>query len=365
MNSLLHSHSPVRIFFFSGIITLASLCLIGLNMGWSALFIALILILVEITFSFDNAIINAKILSGMSRFWQTLFMTVGILIAVFGMRLVFPIVIVMITAGLGVGEVINLAINQPDAYSARLHDSHVPISSFGGMFLLMLCLHFFFDPGRKVQWIDIIEKPLQRLGRWWAYALASFVVLVSLTLLPFNTHPGETFTAGLLGIVTYMVIHGLAELFTRQHVAHEKKTLQHNPSSGPIVRTGMAGFMSFLYLEVLDASFSFDGVIGAFAITKDVILIAIGLGIGALWVRSLTIFMVRKRVLHAYRYLEHGAHYTIGVLAAVLLFGLFIEIPEAAAGLTGIVIVSLSIWSSIKASRRDKSLSHQSANMLQ
>lgn len=353
MSLPLHPHNPVRIFFFSGIITLISLGLIGFNMGPAALYIALILILVEVTFSFDNAIINAKILSGMSRFWQTLFMTVGILIAVFGMRLVFPIVIVMITAGLSANEVIDLAINHPDAYSERLHDSHILISSFGGMFLLMLCLHFFFDPGRKVQWIDIIEKPLQRLGKWWAYALTSFVVLVSITLLPFNAHPGETFTAGIVGIITYMVIHGLAELFTRQHEQHEAKERRDSGIKGPIIRTGMAGFMSFLYLEVLDASFSLDGVIGAFAITKDVIIIAIGLGIGALWVRSLTIFMVRKRVLNAYRYLEHGAHYTIGVLACVLLFSIFIEIPEAAAGFTGIIIVGLSIWSSVLATRRE------------
>jgi len=349
MRSLFHTQSPLRIFFFSGIITLISLGLIGVNMGSGALFIALILILVEVTFSFDNAIINAKILSSMSRFWQMLFMTVGILIAVFGMRLIFPIVIVMITAGLSVDEVINLALNHPEVYSERLHDSHIPISSFGGMFLLMLCLHFFFDPGRKVQWIDIIEKPLHRLGKWWAYALTSFVVLVSLTLLPFNSHPGETFTAGLLGIITYMVIHSLAELFTRQHESHEAKS----KIGGPIIRTGMAGFISFLYLEILDASFSFDGVIGAFAITKDVVLIAVGLGIGALWVRSLTIFMVRRRVLHAYRYLEHGAHYTIGVLAGVLLLGLFVKIPEVFAGFTGIVIVGLSIWSSVLATRSD------------
>ena len=347
MGSVFHSHHPVRIFFITGFITLASLVFVGFEMGPSALLIAIVLILVEITFSFDNAIINAKVLASMSRFWQTLFMTVGMLIAVFGMRLVFPIVIVMITAGLGAGEVINLALNQPEAYSERLHDSHIAISSFGGMFLLMLCLHFFFDPSRKIQWIDVIEKPLQRLGKWWAYAATSFLVLLVISFIPLNQHPTETLTAGIFGIVTYMVIHGLAELFTRRSGLDNDKTK-------PIIRTGMAGFMSFLYLEVLDASFSFDGVIGAFAITQDVILIAIGLGIGALWVRSLTLFMVRKRVLNAYRYLEHGAHYTIGVLASVLLIGLFVDIPEAVAGVAGLIIVGLSISSSIAAAKIDE-----------
>jgi len=348
-SSAFHPQHPLRIFFITGLITILSLGFIGIELGPAALLTALVLMLIEITFSFDNAIINAKILASMSRLWQTLFMTVGIFIAVFGMRLIFPIVIVMLTSGLGASEVISLALNNPERYSQALHDSHVPIAAFGGMFLLMLCLHFFFDPGRKVQWIDIIEKPLQRLGKWWAYALTSFVILVTITLLPFNSHPGETFTAGLIGIVTYMVVHGLAELFTRQHEQSEKKS-----ASQAIARTGMAGLMSFIYLEILDASFSLDGVIGAFAITQDVVLIAVGLGIGALWVRSLTLFMVRRHVLGAYRYLEHGAHYTIGILASMMLLGLFIEVPEAVAGIAGIVVVSLSITSSIAATRLDE-----------
>jgi len=349
MTSVLHSHHPLRIFFVTGLITLLSLGFVGIELGTAALMTALVLVLIEVTFSFDNAIINAKILSSMSRFWQTLFMTVGIIIAVFGMRLVFPIVIVMLTTGLEAGAVIDLALNKPELYSQALHDSHVAIAAFGGMFLLMLCLHFFFDPARKVQWIDIIEKPLQRLGKWWTYALTSFVVLVTITLLPFNSHPGETFTAGLIGIITYMIVHGLAEIFTHQHEKSER-----GANKAAVIRTGMAGFMSFLYLEVLDASFSLDGVIGAFAITKDVVLIAIGLGIGALWVRSLTLFMVRRRVLGAYRYLEHGAHYTIGILALVMLLSLFFEVPEAIAGLAGIVVVGLSISSSAAANKRER-----------
>lgn len=347
--SVLHSHHPLRIFFVTGLITLLCLGFVGMEMGMQALLVTLVLVLIEITFSFDNAIINAKILSGMSRFWQTLFMTVGILIAVFGMRLVFPIVIVMLTANLSAGDVISLALNNPEQYSQALHDSHVSIAAFGGMFLLMLCLHFFFDPSRKVQWIDIIERPLQRLGKWWAYALTCFVILVTLTLLPSNHHPGETFTAGMVSIITYIVVHGLAEFFTRHHEHSEQSA-----GKKAVIRTGMAGFTSFLYLEVLDASFSLDGVIGAFAITQDVVLIAIGLGVGALWVRSLTLFMVRRRVLGAYRYLEHGAHYTIGILASMMLISLFLNVSEAIAGLAGIVVVGSSIVSSIAATKREK-----------
>lgn len=319
-------------------------------MGWNALFIAFVLILVEVTFSFDNAIINAKVLATMSKFWQTLFITVGIFIAVFGMRLVFPIVIVMITAGLPAGEVINLALNQPEEYSARVNDSHVAIASFGGMFLLMLCLHFFFDKDKKVHWVDIIERPLQRMGKWWTYTAISLAVLIGITLTANSDKALDVLYPGLAGLATYLIVHGLADLFARKQEGSDDKK-----KGKLVVRTGMAGFMSFLYLEVLDASFSFDSVIGAFAITKDVVLIAIGLGIGALWVRSLTIFMVRKRVLHAYRYLEHGAHYTIGVLSIVLLSSVFIHLPEAVAGITGLTVIGLSIWSSIRAERARRS----------
>lgn len=347
MKALLHSHHPFRIFFITGMITLLSLGAIGYYLGPSALFLAFVLMLIEVTFSFDNAIINAKVLSMMSRFWQTLFMTVGILIAVFGMRLIFPILIVMITANLSAPEVIELATQKPELYSQKLNDSHVAIASFGGMFLLMLCFHFFFDSNRKVRWIDIIERPLQRLGKWWTYMLTCLVILAVISLLPFNHHATETFIAGIFGILTYVVVHGLAELLTR------KQEEQNKHVGKMVVRTGMAGFMSFLYLEVLDASFSLDGVIGAFAITQDVILIAVGLGVGALWVRSLTLFMVRRRTLSMYRYLEHGAHYTIGVLGLVLVASLFIDIPEAVAGLAGLVIVGTAISSSVVANRID------------
>lgn len=310
--------------------------------------IALVLILIEITFSFENAIINARVLATMNNFWQQMFMTIGIFIAVFGMRVIFPIAIVMLTAQLPWDQVMQLALNDPDGYAHELEKAHPSIAAFGGMFLLMLSLHFFFDPSRKVNWIDIIEKPLQHIGKWWLYAAVSLVVLVILAVLPVNAHPIETLTAGSIGIATYLMIHWLTEVFTRHHEKNERGKL--------IKKAGMAGFMSFIYLEILDASFSFDGVIGAFAVTKDVVIIALGLGIGALWVRSLTLFMVRRRTLHAYRYLEHGAHYTIGILAGVLLAGLFFDIPEIIAGVIGITIISSSIVSSIKANRSKQEL---------
>ena len=350
MSSPSHPPSPLRIFFISGLITLAALVLVFIYLGPAAAFVALMLMIIEITFSFDNAIINARVLATMTPFWQKMFMTVGILIAVFGMRLVFPIVIVMFSAGLPWGDVINLALHDPNKYAEALHGAHPSIASFGGMFLLMLTLHFFFDNNRTIHWLGGIERPMQVVGRKWLHAAVSSVVLLILAFLPFNHHPQETLTAGFAGILIYAVIHGVSEVFTKQREIAEKKKAFKTTAQ----KAAMAGFASFLYLEVLDASFSFDGVIGAFAVTKDVVLIAVGLGVGALWVRSLTLYLVHHKVLDVYRYLEHGAHYVIGILAATLLVGLFYDIPEAVAGLIGIVVITLSISSSIAYNKLQK-----------
>jgi uncharacterized protein len=336
---------PFRIFFISGLVTILSLAYVAGFIGVEALLVATVLILVEIVFSFENAIINAKVLAGVSPFWRRIFLTIGILIAVFGMRLIFPILIVAITTGLPFAQVVDLAANNPKAYSLALNDSHISIAAFGGMFLTMLCLHFFFDKNRKERWISVIEKPLQDMSKWWLYTAVSVFILVVLSLLPSNKEPENTAVYGAVGIITYLVVHGLAELFARQQ---ERKN-----GATAVLKTGMAGFMAFMYLEVLDASFSFDSVIGAFAVTQNVLLIAIGLGVGALWVRSITIYMVDHHILKAYRYLEHGAHYTIGVLASVLLIGIFYDVPEVIAGVIGLFIVGMAVVSSVKAARTE------------
>jgi uncharacterized protein len=345
MEKYLHAHSPYRIFAFSAVATIAALIGAFVGFGASALFVAVILIVVEITFSFENAIINAKILTGLSRFWQNIFLTVGIVIAIFGMRVVFPIVIVMLTAHLGAKEVIDLALNHPEEYSKELTEAHPQIAAFGGAFLLMLALHFFLDDNRKTLWLTRIERPLQKYATFWMPAVIAIIVMVGLSLLPFNHHPKETIVAGLIGVATYSLMHTIIRIFEN---IKEKK----DKASGVkkvAAQTGLAAFTSFLYLEILDASFSFDSVIGAFAVTNEVILIALGLGVGAIWVRSLTVFMVRRGTLQAYKYLEHGAHYTVFVLAAVLLLGIFWHVPEVIAGIIGIGLIGSAILSSRKA----------------
>jgi hypothetical protein len=295
----------------------------------------LVLIALEIVFSFDNAIVNAKILKRLSKAWQTAFLTIGIVIAIFGMRLLFPIAIVALTASLGMGQVWDLALHHPEQYAAHLHEAHPTIAAFGGAFLMLLTLEFFLNGKHNVLWWQGLERQLRRLRSIW---LPAFVTLATVVVVGLLSNDADVIRAGIFGVVTYVVVQGATALLGR------------NQPHGTAL-TGWAAFSVFMYLQVLDASFSFDGVIGAFAITDVVLLIAAGLGVGALWVRSLTVYMVRHGTLEEYRYLEHGAYYTIGVLAAALFLSIFVEVPDVITGLIGIGIIGGAAYGSHQARR--------------
>lgn len=339
LSSFWHKNSAFRIFSFSGLLTIAALIAVFLIAGPAALLIAMALIVIEITFSFDNAVINARVLQHLSPFWQKIFLTIGIAIAVFGMRIVFPVAIVAVTTALSWREVIDLSLNNPERYEQALAVAEPSIAAFGGAFLLMLSLHFFMNPKKHVHWWKILERPLAKVPSRWIYATVASTILMIIAAMPANPHPIETIKAGIVGVVTYLVIHGLAEHFLPN--MHHKRVAQ----------TGVAGFVGFFYLEVLDASFSLDSVIGAFALTNQVLLIAAGLGVGAIWVRSMTVYITRRETLRVYRYLEHGAHYAIAILAAGMLTSLLIDIPEAALGVVGVAIITASVVASRKANK--------------
>jgi len=330
-----------RHFWFDLSLTLLAIFAIFIGKGFVAACLVIVVLIIEISFSFDNAVINAKILTRLSKFWQTLFLTVGILIAVVGMRLVFPILLVAFTANLQWMQVVDIALNDPKTYAHHIELAHPAISSFGGGFLIMLALFFFFDRHKKIDWLPI-ERHWKKIGHWTAPPIIAFVILGILALIPANEHGIETLKIGGLGVAVYLAIQGLLWLVGK---------LVHIDTSKATKLTGLAAFTSFLYLEILDASFSFDGVLGAFAITTDVILIAVGLGIGAFWVRSFTIFMVRRRTLEQFVYLEHGAHYAVAFLALTMLGGLIFHIPEYITGLGTILIIGASFIAS-KASHK-------------
>lgn len=370
----------LRTFGWSFGITAAGLALAGVLWGWHGLAIVAILSVLEISLSFDNAVINAGILRKLNAFWQKMFLTVGVLIAVFGMRLVFPIIIVAITAKLSPWEAVNVAINDHDRYEALVTGAHPAIAAFGGMFLLMIFLDFIFEE-REITWLGWLERPLAKLGKldMLSVVIALVVLVIAGTTVatgvPVHGGHGEidkaetVLLAGVGGLITYLVVGGISGFFEDRLEDDEDEdgedgegsgadegaavAEKNGPTAGQVAGlAGKAAFFMFLYLEVIDASFSFDGVVGAFAISNDIFEIALGLGIGAMYIRSLTVFLVRKGTLDDYVYLEHGAHYAIGALAFILLATIKYDISEVVTGLVGVVLIGASYWSSVVRNRR-------------
>lgn len=300
--------------------------------------ICAVLAVLEVSLSFDNAAVNASILKDMDPVWQRRFLTWGIAIAVFGMRIVFPLVIVMVAASLGPVEAMKLALNSPTEYQRIVSDAHIGLMGFGGAFLGMVGLKYFFDAEKDVNWIEALERPLAKVADIEAVAIGLVLAATWAVSTMLAEDDALTFViAAIAGLLTYLAVEIV------NHVLEPP-----TPTTGDVAK---AGFGAFLYLEVLDASFSFDGVIGAFALTNNLIIIAIGLGIGAMFVRSMTIFLVNKGTMSEYRYLEHGAFYAILALATIMYLNTFVHIPEVVTGLIGAVLIGLAFWSSVRWNR--------------
>jgi len=326
------------------VVTLIGFVVAFLFLGrFSALYVVILLFLLEVTLSFDNAVVNAKVLETMEPKWQERFITYGIPIAVFGMRFLFPILMVSMAShmviedgGIGVWNTFQLAMYAPESYQDIFDKVHHIIYAFGGAFLLMVFLDFLFDSEREVKWIDFIEDSsfIKRIAK--AEHTETIIALaIGLTLV---NSVDEKIGIGVAlayftGIILHLVLITFDELLN---------------SNG--VRSGIIGL---LYLEVLDASFSFDGVIGAFALSSNIFIILIGLGIGAMFVRSLTLYMVEKKTLDAYKYLEHGAHYAIFALALIMFSKMFMEINEILVGTIGILFVGMAVVHSIIEEKRE------------
>ncbi|OEZ33773.1 hypothetical protein AS144_00935 [Francisella endosymbiont of Amblyomma maculatum] len=296
----------------------------------------LILAILEISLSFDNAVINAKILGQMPQKWQKIFIYLGLPIAVFGMRLIFPILLVSVTSGINFASVVMLALDNPQQYQTILEYSMPYICSFGGSFLLMVFLNFFLSENKGRYWIPLIENNIitKKIRNYdGGYILFAIIIGVITIYYADSNYQGSLATTFLLGIIVHESVGLLNSLFDTTKVS--TIDVAHN------------GLICFIYLEIIDASFSFDGVIGAFAITANIIIIMIGLGIGAMFVRSLTILFVEKKTLAKYIYLGHGAHYAIGFLAMLLLLKIFMHLPEWFSGSIGILVLSVAFIHSI------------------
>ncbi len=311
----------------------------GMNGILQTLFIVVVLSVLEVSLSFDNAVVNATVLKDMTPKWRHRFLTWGIAIAVFGMRLIFPLAIISIVVQIDPWSALLLAIREPQEYERIMSSAHVAISAYGGTFLLMVGLKYFFDHEKDVHWIKRIEAPLTYIGRLKSFEIGATVLILLLFYKILPEGDGTTFlTSGLWGLLTFVAVDGIGTFLKLP----TKSAL--NPERASV---GM-----FLYLEVLDASFSFDGVIGAFALTNNLFIMMIGLSIGALFVRSMTIMLVEKETLSEYRYLEHGAFWAILALATCMLISTISHIPEVITGLIGAVFIGLSFWSSVRHNKK-------------
>jgi len=314
--------------YFKGSFLVAFIVLLGVFIvgGFKAVYIAILLSILEVSLSFDNAVVNAKVLESMNPLWQKRFILFGIPVAVFGMRFVLPIVIVSIINSMGFFESFYLSFNEPQKYKTILESSQNLIYAFGGAFLLMVFLNFFFDNDREEKWIKFLEenKTIDTISK-----INNVEMIISIligVLLIYFTDSSSVAIAYFSGVLLYEIINSLDSFLTTDGIRN--------------------GFMGFIYLEVLDASFSFDGVIGAFALSSNIFIIMIGLGIGAMFVRSMTLYLVEKKSLAEFKYLEHGAHYAIFALSVIMFFKIFFEISEVVTGTIGIFFIILSAYHS-------------------
>ena len=308
--------------------------------GWAAVFIVIVLAILETSLSFDNAVVNAMKLEKMSDKWRHRFLTWGIAIAVFGMRFLFPVLVVAIFANLDMITVTKIALTDSQQYAGYLHATHAPIVTFGGMFLVLLFLNYFFNHEKEVHWIKFIEGPLAHMDhiRGIEIIISLLMLIAVQTFIP----AGEKISvilSGIAGIITFLAIDGVSHFLEKHEEMRAAQAVSQCAKS--------AGLISFIYLELIDASFSLDGVLGAFALSNDVLIITIGLAIGAMFVRSLTVMLVEKKTLAKFLYLEHGAHWAIGALAIIMLISTVKEIPEVVTGLIGLFFIVTALISSI------------------
>lgn len=324
-------HSAFRFFLIPGLVSLLILAGVGAVYGPLALFTAILLTILEITLSFDNAVVNARVLQKMSPLWQKRFLTWGIFVAVFLTRAVLPILIVSASVMLSPALIASLALFDPAQYAELLHGSKHIIAAFGGIFLTMVGLKYFFDEEKETHWIHHIEQRLSQWGSIEALEIAITLIILALLALFAPSDGAGILFAGIAAIILFIVVQGVANSF-----------------AASTKRAAAAGLALFIYLNVLDAAFSLDSVVGAFALSTSIPIIIVGLGIGAYFVRALTVYMVRHGTLARIVYIEHGAHWAILGLAGAMFAGIFADVPEPITGLIGLLFVGSAYLSSVR-----------------
>ena len=338
---------------FTGPLIFAAVCLaLGAWYGWSdggglagllrVVWIVLVLSVLEVSLSFDNAVVNATVLQGMNEVWRKRFLTWGMIFAVYGMYIAFPLAIVAIAAGIGPIDAFHLSLADPERYEVLVSSAHTGIAGFGGAFLAMVGLKFFFDSDKEVHWIDVVERHLVRFAALPAVTIVTVLLALAAISTQLPAPEAKRFLgAGILGIATHVVVQAAGRMLEQREARLQQ--------AGHAVQSGLG---AFIYLNVLDATFSFDGVIGAFALSNNMVVIALGLSVGAMFVRSMTVLLVRQGTLAEYRFLEHGAFWAILALGAIMLLSVRFDVPDSVTGLVGAVLIGLSLWRSIAHNRQ-------------
>ena len=318
--------------------------------AFSMLYLSMTLSVVEVAVSFDNAVVNATHLHRMNAFWRKMFLTIGILVAVIGMRFYLPLQIVSVIGDISLADSLSLAINDGDKFAALIKESADSVHGFGGAFLLMVALVFFVDHEKDNHWIPFLEKPLQYLGQLSAKLHLNVIKVVETAI-----------TLGLAGLVWhitnsdkffYAAVAGVVVFYAIDIVKHliEKLDERLQTSKAKWIAGGLG---TFIYLEILDASFSFDGVIAAFAISNNLFVIAAGLGVGALFVRSMTIMLDETGTLKTFRFMENGAFIAILILAVTMFVNLFFHLPEWFVAVTSVLSIGGATYHSWKLDKKE------------
>lgn len=290
---------------------------------FNIIMIVLGLCVFEVVSSIDNAVINAEVLGTMSKKAQRWFLLYGILFAVFIVRGALPWVIVWVTnAELGpIGSLTATFSNDP-AIMESIERSTPVLMLAGGIFLIFLFLHWLFLEEKHFGLPT--EKVFLKYGAWF-YAVVS-VTLVVIVALALKRDPMLALAA-VIGSSAFFITDG----FKQNAEANEAKLLSGS--------SGMSDISKILYLEIIDTTFSIDGVLGAFAFTMSVPLIILGNGLGAIVVRQLTMGNIEN--IKKYIYLKNGAMYSILFLGAVMVLeGFHVEVPEFVSPVATIAIIA-------------------------
>ena len=298
---------------------------------FSSFIIIIGLIVFEAINSIDNAIVNAYVLKSMSEKWRKIFLFWGMLFAVFVIRGALPFLMVWLTIpGIGFGQAFAAMFSSSHEATVAIEAGRPLLLMGAGVFLMLLYLHWLFLEEKKPLFAaDKLMKPQYGI---WFFAFSA-VILVS--LLYFARDNPMLMLSAAIGNAAFFILYGFREQAEKQSVRLMEKA------------GSMGDLSKFLYLEVLDASFSFDGVFGAFAFTTSIPLILIGNGIGAFIVREMTIKSVDR--IAKYRFLKNGAMTSIGFLGAAIVIESFgIELPEFLPTLVMLSFVGVAFYESRK-----------------